>query len=108
RALGQYTQFLVNNEDGKDTNPGRVGLLSTGVDLRLTLKRAGGRYALTVRNLTAGSSSTLAIRHPAFLDDQRELYVGLFGANTQSEVRKTLTIKEFLVTVWTVAPADGK
>jgi hypothetical protein len=68
----------------------------------LTLKRVRGEYSLTVENLTAGSSSTLAIRHPDFLDGERELYVGLFGANTQSEVRKTLTIKEFSVTVWTV------
>jgi hypothetical protein len=107
REPGQYTQFLVNNKQGKDVDVCRVGLLSTGADLRLTLKRARGKYSLTVENLTAGSSSALAIRHPDFLDDQRDLYVGLFGANTQSQVRKTLTIKEFSVTVWTVAPAGG-
>jgi ferric-dicitrate binding protein FerR (iron transport regulator) len=104
RTAGEYTQFLVNNQNGKDTNVCRVGLLSTGADLRLTLKRAGGKYSLTVANLTTGSSSALAIRHPGFLDNERELYVGLFGANTQSEVRKTLTIKELSVTVWTVSP----
>jgi hypothetical protein len=109
RKPGEYTQFLVNNKDGKDTNIYKVGLLSTGADLRLTLKRARGKYSLTVANLTAGSSSALAIRHPEFLDGERELYVGLFGANTQSEVRKTLTIKELAVTVWTVtAPAAGR
>jgi hypothetical protein len=102
---GQYTQFLVNNEQGRDRDLHKVGLLSTGTDLRLTLKRTAGKYALTVANLTAGSSSTLAIRHPDFLDDQRDLYVGLFGANTQSRVPKTLTVKDFAVTVWAVAPA---
>jgi ferric-dicitrate binding protein FerR (iron transport regulator) len=101
---GQYTQFLVNNDRGRDRDLNEVGLLSTGTDLRLTLKRTGGKYALTVENLTAGGSSTLAIRHPDFLDGQRDLYVGLFGANTRSRVRKTLTVKDFSVTVWAVAP----
>jgi hypothetical protein len=83
-------------------------LLSTGDDLRLTLRRTGGKYALIVENLTDGSASTLTIRHPEFLDNERDLYVGLFGANTQSEVRKTLIIKEFAVTVWTLSPsAEG-
>ncbi|HZY87904.1 MAG TPA: FecR domain-containing protein [Gemmataceae bacterium] len=104
-AAGQYTQFLVNNHQGRDRDIHRVGLLSTGADLRFTLKRTGGKYALTVANLTAGSSSTLAIRHPDFLDGRRDLYVGLFGANTQSPVRKTLTVKDFSVTVWAVEPA---
>jgi hypothetical protein len=103
RKPGEHTQFLVNNKDGRDTNVCRVGLLSTGADLRLTLKRAGGKYSLKVANLTTGSSSALAIRHPGFLDGERELYVGLFGANTQSDVRKTLTIKDLSVTVWTVS-----
>jgi hypothetical protein len=102
---GQYTQFLVNNDAGCDADPYRVGLLTTGTDLRLTLKRTGGKYALTVENMTAGGASTLTIRHPAFLDNERDLYVGLFGANTQSEVRKTLLIKEFSATVWTFSPA---
>ncbi|HXG08308.1 MAG TPA: FecR domain-containing protein [Gemmataceae bacterium] len=104
---GQYVQFLVNNPDGCDTDICKVGLLSTGMDLRLTLKRTDGRYALTVENLKDGSASTLTIRHPDFLDDEQDLFVGLFGANTQSPVRKTLFIKEFAVTVWTVAPAAG-
>jgi hypothetical protein len=102
---GQYTQFLVNNDGGRDTDLHVVGLFSTGDDLRLTLRRTAGKYALTVANETTGGSSTLAIRHPDFLDAERDLYVGLFGANTQSEVRKTLVIKEVQVTVWTASPA---
>jgi hypothetical protein len=105
REPGQYTQFLVNNNGGRDTDVHFVGLLSTGDDLRLTLRRTAGKYALTVANETTGGSSTLAIRHPDFLDAERDLYVGLFGANTQSEVRKTLVIKEMKVTVWTSSPA---
>jgi hypothetical protein len=103
---GEYTQFLVNNRDGRDDDIGKVGLLSTRTNLRLTLKRTGGKYALTVDNLTEASSSTLTIRHPEFLDDEPDLYVGLFGANTQSKVRRVLVFSEFEVTVWTKsAPA---
>jgi hypothetical protein len=104
---GQYTQFLVNNNGGADTDPIRVGLLSTGDDLRLTLRRTDGKYALTVENQTTGGSSTLSIRHPEFLDGESDLYVGLFGANTQSEARKTLIIKEVSVTVWTLSKEQG-
>jgi hypothetical protein len=102
---GEYTQFLVNNNGGSDDDICRVGLHAPGTDHRLTLKRTGGKYALTVENLTTGSTSALTIRHPEFLDGERDLYVGLFGANTQSNVRKTLLVKEFQVTVWTVTPA---
>jgi ferric-dicitrate binding protein FerR (iron transport regulator) len=103
--FGQYTQFLVNNNNGEDADPNLVGLLSTGTDLRLTLERSNGKYALTVENLTTGSKSTLSIRHPEFLDNEQDLFVGLFGANTQSEVRRKLFVKEFQATVWTVSPS---
>jgi ferric-dicitrate binding protein FerR (iron transport regulator) len=106
REKGQYRQFLVNTRRAHDRDPNMVGLLSTGTDLRMTLKRAGGTYELTVENLTDGGTSTLTpVRHPDYLDDQGDLYVGLFGANTQSRVRATLSFKEFQVTVWgTSAP----
>ncbi len=102
---GQYTQFLVNNNGGRDTDSHFVGLFSVGDDLRLTLRRTAGKYALTVANETSGGSTTLATRHPEFLDGERDLYVGLFGANTQSDLRRTLVIKEVTVTVWTASPA---
>jgi ferric-dicitrate binding protein FerR (iron transport regulator) len=98
---GRYTQFLVNNDGGNDSDINEIGLLSTGTDLRLTLQRVGGKYSLTVENLTAGVTSTLTIPHPAFLDRETDFYVGLFGANTQSDVRRTLVVKELQVTVWT-------
>jgi ferric-dicitrate binding protein FerR (iron transport regulator) len=105
KRLGQYTQFLVNDHKGRDADLCEVGLLSTGTDLRLTLKRVGGKYSLTVENLTDGSASTVTIRHPDFLDGERDLYVGLFAANPRSDVHKTLIIKNVSVTVWTVLPA---
>jgi hypothetical protein len=101
RAPGEYTQFLVNNHGNNDSDYHQIGWLSTGADLRLTLQRKGGKYSLAVENLTAGGTSTLTIRHPAFLDQETDLYVGLFGANTQSDVRRTLVVKDVQVTVWT-------
>jgi hypothetical protein len=96
----RYGLFLVNNRGGVDSDLNEVGLMSTGDDLRLTLRRIGGRYSLFVENQT-GSSNTLTITHPAFLDTERDLYVGVFGANTQSNLSKTLTIQEVRATVWT-------
>ena len=100
----RYLQFLVNNDGGKDSDIYEVGFVTTGDDLKITLRRIGGKYSLVVENLTKHRSSTLAIAHPAFLDAERDLHVGLFGANAQSDVRKTLTIKQFDVKVWTVSP----
>jgi hypothetical protein len=96
----RYGLFLVNNRGGTDSDLNEVGLMATGDDLRLTLRRIGGRYSLIVKNLTARSSNTLTIAHPAFLDPERDLYAGVFGANTQSNLSRTLTIKEVKVTVW--------
>jgi hypothetical protein len=99
-----YRVFLVNNADGNDADIYEIGLMTTGEDLRLTLRRANGRYSLQVDNLTRHSSSTLEIVHPAFLDAEKDLYAGLFGANTQSDHRETLTIQKVSVTVWTTRP----
>lgn len=105
-----YVFFLVNNNGGDDSNLYEVGLINTGDDLRLTMRRVAGKYSLVVENLTKHSSSTLRIEHPAFLDGLSDLQVGFFGANAQSDVRKTLIIKEFSAKVWTVfgGGATGK
>jgi hypothetical protein len=102
-ASGQNTLLLVNNNCGRDFGGHFVGLWSPGDDVRLTLRRTAGKYSLSVKNQTAGQATTLATRHPAFLDGARDLYVGLFGANTHSTARKTLDFKEFQVTVWTTS-----
>lgn len=96
----------MNNPDGNDTDIDEIGLITIGDDLRLTLRRVSGRYSLELENLTRNSSSTLEIAHAAFLDDEKELHAGLFGANTQSDHRETLTIRELKVTVWTTKPAS--
>ena len=102
---GSYRLFLVNNNGGVDQDVHEVGLTNTGDHLRFTLQREKGRYSLLAENLTRPGSSRLSTVHPAFLDDERDLHVGIFGANTQSDVRKTLTIKELGVTVYTESPA---
>ena len=54
-----------------------------------------------MENLTTGSSSTLAIRHPSFLDEEGDLLVGLFAANPRGEAGRTINVKDLQVTVWT-------
>ena len=103
-----YRLYLVNNFGGRDSDLYEVGLMTTGDDLRLILRRLGGQYSMVVNNLKRNSSSTLAIAHPSFLDTETDLYLGLFGANTQSDDRKTLTIREFSVTVWTAQSGSPK
>jgi hypothetical protein len=104
---GRYGLFLVNNFGGRDSDLNEVGVMSTGDDLRLTMRRANGRYCLVVENITRGSSNTLAINHPSFLDEDFDLFAGLFGANTQSDVCKTLTVSEVKITVWTTQPSTS-
>jgi hypothetical protein len=94
----------VINRNGDDSRPYKVGLFETGTDLRITLRREAGTFTLTVANLTTAEASTVTARHPPFPDAERDLYVGVFGANTQSEVRRTLVLKEFRATVWTFPP----
>jgi hypothetical protein len=99
---GQYKQFVVQNQDGKDCGAHYVGLGLPGDDIRMTLRRTGNSYALTVENQTTANSTTIAMREPKFLEGEGDFYVGFFGANTQSNERRTLILKEFKVTVWTV------
>jgi hypothetical protein len=75
--------------------------MTRGDDLRLTLRRIAGEFSLLVEDLRRRNSSTLTIAHPKPLDRRTDLFVGLFGANTQSDLCRTLTIREVDVTVWT-------
>jgi hypothetical protein len=97
----RYGLFLVNNHGGVDSDLNEIGLMSTGDDLRLTLRRHSNKYSLDVENRSRGSSSTVTITHPAFLDRESDLFAGLFGANPQTDVSKTLTITEVRCTIWT-------
>lgn len=97
---GRYGQFLVNNNGGRDSDLNVVGLLSSGDDLHLVLRRREGRYSLSVDNRSTGASSSLTIRHPDFLDNASDLYVGFFAANPQSDSPTPLIINEMKATVW--------
>jgi hypothetical protein len=102
----RYKLFLVNNDGGRDADLYEVGLMNTGDDLRLTLRRFGGAYSLLVEDLTRHSSSTLAIAHPGFLDDEHDLHVGLFVASPRGGAAKALTVEQVRVTVWHSAGSD--
>ena len=97
----RYGLFLVNNNGGLDSDINEIGLTTTGDDLRFTLRRVGGAYSFLVENLTKQTTNTLTIPPSPFLDATADLDVGLFGANTQSDLRKTLTIKHVEITVFT-------
>jgi len=100
----RYSLFLVNNDGGVDRDINEVGLTTTGDHLRLALRRTAGAYSLLVENLSRRSTNTLTIAPSTFLDGRADLHVGIFGANTQSDVRKTLTIRRVALTVLTRAP----
>jgi hypothetical protein len=103
--VGQYTQFLVTNADGTDTGRRDIGVLADGTDLRLTLRRVGGKFSLTIEKSTDGFATVLTpLRPTAFLDAETDLYVGVFGANAQGKLQGTLVVKELKATVWAVAP----
>jgi hypothetical protein len=104
KGIGPATQFFVGNDGGPDANLHMVGLVSMGDTLTMTLQRIGGRYSLAVENRTTGQSTTLAIRHPGFLDAEPDLYVGLFGATPWRPVPRTLAVQEFHTTVWARRP----
>lgn len=106
-TAAQYGQFLVNNDGGRDADLHVVGLLSSGDDFRLTLRRTGNCYALTVENRSTGGSSIVTIRHPDFLDEAEDLYVGFFAANPQGTVSAPLWIRELTATVWTHESEQG-
>jgi hypothetical protein len=93
-----YRQFMVNNNGGSDSDGFFVGLYTSGEDMQMTLRRSAGKYYLTVGN--SNGTNTLDIRHPEFLDGEKDIFVGLYGANTQSDNPRTLIIKKIEVTVW--------
>ncbi|QJX00622.1 hypothetical protein FTUN_8254 [Frigoriglobus tundricola] len=101
RGVGPSTQFFVGNNGGDDANLHMVGVVATGVDLVLQLERVRGKYSLMIENRTSGESTALTIRHPEFLDGERDLYVGLFGATPWRNIPRTILVKEFKVNVWT-------
>jgi hypothetical protein len=99
RKDGDYSQFLVNNIQGRDHNLHSVGIHSPGNDLRIVLKRQSGKYTLTIENESTGTSSSLTIPSQ-HLDNTPDLYVGVFGANTQSTIPQKLKVRDFQTIIW--------
>jgi ferric-dicitrate binding protein FerR (iron transport regulator) len=103
-----YRQFMTNNNGGVDRDSNFVGLYNRGEDSKIILRRVDGKYTMSVESETSGFTTSLNIRHPSYLDQEKDLQVGLFGANTRSEVRRTLFIREVKITVWTKVVTDKK
>ena len=101
-----HNLFLVANSDGKDHDGNKIGYIYAGSNIELTFRRIKNRYSLKVTNLDDETSNTLEIRHPAFLDGEPNLQVGLFAANPFRNQHATIAVDTFSVTVWTEQPTD--
>jgi len=106
RAPDSFRQFVVNTRDGRDKDAYFVGLGAPGDDLRIRLARTGGKFSMAVENRTSGATSTLAIRHPEFLDGWADLTAGVFACDPRGKDHKAVRFREFSATVWVVPPAQ--
>jgi len=93
-----YRQFMANNNGGSDSDGFFVGLYASGEDMQMTLRRTAGKYYLTVGNHKG--ANTIDIKHPEFLDGEKDIFLGLYGANTQSNTPQMIIIKKIEITVW--------
>lgn len=103
REPDSYRQFVVNTRDGRDKDAYFVGIGAPGDDLRVRLSRTGGKFAVAVENRTTGATSTLATRHPEFLDERSDLVVGVFACDPRGMDHKTVRLAAFSATVWVPA-----
>ena len=104
REPASYRQFAVNTREGRDKDAYFIGLGSPGDEIRIQLKRIGGKYSMSVENHTSGATSTLEIRHPEFLDGRSDLMVGIFAADPRGTDHKAVHFGAFSATVWTATP----
>lgn len=104
REPESYRQFVVNTRDGRDKDAYFIGLGTPGDDLRMSLRRINGKISMAVENLTSGATSSLAIRHPEFLDGHADIVVGVFACDPRGKDHKPVRFGEFTATVWVPAP----
>jgi hypothetical protein len=105
RPPDSYRQFAVNTRDGRDKDAYFVGLGSPGDQIRIQLSRTAGKFSMAVENRTSGATSTLAIRHPEFLDGRDDVVVGIFAANPRGNDPKAVPFASFSATVWKAPPS---
>jgi hypothetical protein len=104
RAADSFRQFVVNTRDGRDKDAYFIGLGATGDDLRVRLARTGGKFSMAVENRTSGVTSTLAIRHPEFLDGRSDLTAGVFACDPRGTDHRAVRFRGFTATVWVAPP----
>jgi len=105
REPDSYRQFVVNTRDGRDKDAYFIGLGAPGDDLRMRLSRNGGMFSMAVENRTSGATSSLAIRHPEFLDGRADIVAGVFACDPRGKNHKPVRFGEFTATVWVPSPA---
>jgi len=100
RKPDSFRQFVVNTRDGRDKDTLFIGLGSPGDNLRMALSRIAGKYTVAVENRTSGATTTLATRHPEFLEGRADLVVGLYAADPRGKEPTAFTFSGFTATVW--------
>jgi len=53
-----------------------------------------------VENRTSGATSTLAIRHPEFLDGRADIVVGVFAGDPRGDDHTKVRFSKVASTVW--------
>jgi len=100
RDPATYRHFVVNTRDGVDKDAYFVGLGNPGDEIRMQLGRTAGKFSMAVENLTTGATSTLAIRHPEFLDGQADIVAGVFACDPRGKDHTTVRFSRVSATVW--------
>jgi len=100
REEDSYRQFVVNTRDGRDKDAYFIGLGAPGDELQMRLSRIGGKFSMAVENRTSGATSTLATRHPEFVDGKADVVVGVFACDPRGKEHKAVRFGEFTATVW--------
>jgi hypothetical protein len=100
RGIGDSTEFFVQNDGGADANLSMIGLVRPGNKIAMTLRRVGGKYSFSIEDRATAVVTELSIRHPEFLDREKDLHVGLFGATPWRMYPRTIVVEKFTATVW--------
>lgn len=98
RAFAFTTDHLGNSDFALATS----GPLApdVGDTVMLTLSRNNAHYSFTITNLThPAKSGVIPLSQPRYLAGATNLYVGVFAANADNPIPRTLVVTDYAVTV---------